>query len=277
MPEIDQFRRALDTVLVSEGGYVNHPKDPGGPTNRGVTQAVYDDYRRSIGKPPVDVRQISMGEVATIYRRRYWDLIKGDALPPGLSYVVFDGAVNSGVARSIKWMQRALGCRSIDGIIGMETMSRLEAWADHDKLIAAIIEIREEFLRHLKNWKVFGDGWSNRIKQVLTIGQAWAAGSVGPAITYVAGGAHKAVIENAVPAPTLAVADASTGGGVGTIMAAGTIQQLQEQLTPFTGGSTFVQHIVVGLAIASAGLTIGGLAYRWWSKRKAARREAALA
>lgn len=277
MPEIDQFRRALDAVLVSEGGYVNHPKDPGGPTNKGVTQAVYDDYRRSIGKPSVDVRQITIAEVITIYRRRYWDLIKGDSLPPGLSYVLFDGAVNSGVARSVKWMQRALGCRSIDGVIGMETMSLLEDCADHDVLIARIIEIREAFLRQLKNWKIFGKGWLSRIAQVKEIGQAWASGSVGPAVVYVADGAHKAVIENAAPAPSLAVADASTGGGVGTLTVTGAVQQLQEQLTPYAGASTFVQNIVVGLAVVSAVLVVGGLAYRWWAKRRAAERAEALA
>lgn len=277
MPEIDQFRRALDTVLVSEGGYVNHPKDPGGATNKGITQAVFDDYRRSIGKPPVDVRQINAAEVMTIYRRRYWDLIKGDNLPPGVSYVVFDGAVNSGVARSVKWLQRALGCKSIDGVIGMETMGRLDTTADHDLLIERIIRLRDAFLRQLKNWSTFGKGWADRIAQVKRIGQAWAAGSVGPAIVYVANGAHKALAENAKPAPVLALADAATGGGTLSAGTAATLQQLQEQITPYAGVSNVVQHIVVLLAVTSAALVLGGLAYRWWAKRRAAEREEALA
>ena len=117
----DDFAPALAAVLVHEGGYSNHPKDPGGPTMKGVIKRVYDDYRRSKGEPVRDVRQITDEELREIYRKRYWDLIQGDELPTGLDYVVFDGAVNSGPAQATKWLQRGLGVGA-DGVLGPERL-----------------------------------------------------------------------------------------------------------------------------------------------------------
>jgi lysozyme family protein len=95
-------------VLVHEGGYSNHPADPGGATMKGVTQPVFTEWLAADGKPSRDVRTITSTEVAAIYRKRFWDIAKLDILAPGVSYVVFDGNVNSGVSQSIKWLQGAL-------------------------------------------------------------------------------------------------------------------------------------------------------------------------
>ena len=122
---VDRFRDALARVLVHEGGKVDHPADPGGRTNKGVTQRVYNAWRTKSYLPLRDVYLISDLEVEAIYRFQYWDAIKGDQLPPGIGYVVLDGAVNSGPKQSAKWLQRALGFEpsQVDGMIGSVTLN----------------------------------------------------------------------------------------------------------------------------------------------------------
>src|SRR6218665_304282 len=135
------FADALARVLVHEGGYVNHPRDPGGATNFGVIQRVYDGYRERKGQPTRSVKDITEFEVKEIYDRQYWQAIKGDKLPLGVSYAVFDGAVNSGPGQSIKWLQRALGVTA-DGALGEVTLSAVKNHPDHLKLISDICDRR---------------------------------------------------------------------------------------------------------------------------------------
>jgi len=262
----DEFRRALERVLVHEGGKANHPKDPGGKTNFGVTQRVYDAYRSRSGLPLKDVFLIGSYEVETIFRTQYWNAISGDKMPPGVGYVVFDGAVNSGPSQSIKWLQRALGASykgKVDGVVGNLTLDAIAASRDHDALIAGIIDRREVFLRALKTFKTFGKGWLRRIADVKRTGQAWAMGSVGPPVEYVTGAEHKATIEDAKHSPGKGAADAATGGGVASGGLGAVVNQLQEQLTPFSAAGDWIAGLIVWLIVISATLTVGGLAYRW--------------
>ncbi len=158
------FPAALKAVLAHEGGYVNHPKDPGGATNKGVTQAVYDAFRKRSGLPVKSVRSISDYEVATIYRKQYWDAVKGDDLPAGVDYAVFDYAVNSGVSRATEALQKALGVNA-DGVIGQITLHAAET-ADRLKIINLICDGRMAFLRRLSTFKTFGKGWTSRVSGV---------------------------------------------------------------------------------------------------------------
>lgn len=178
----DEFARALAEVLKSEGGFVNNPKDPGGATNKGVTQRVYDAYRKLKGTPTQRVLAISDKEVSDIYRNHYWDMVCGDQLPPGVSYVVFDGAVNSGVSRSVRWLQSALGVTA-DGVVGAITLAAVHRNQDHAKLINSILNKRLAFLKIAKNpktkeplWPTFGKGWSNRIARVRAKALEWTTG-----------------------------------------------------------------------------------------------------
>lgn len=262
MAGVSEFNRSLAKVLVHEGGYVNHPRDPGGATNQGVTQRVYDDYRRSLGVKPQSVKLMAAGERDSIYRARYWALAKCDSLPAGVSYVVFDGAVNSGVSRSVKWLQRAVGVAA-DGVVGTETLNAVRAHPNHDALIAKIVGLRMRFLKALKTWKTFGKGWTRRLEGVLAVGQAWAMGDVGPEIAYVPGGEAKARVEDAKKAPPKAPGDIAVGGGTaGTV-----ITQAIDQLTPFAN-LEFVAKVVAVLSVAGVVVAVGGMAYRTWAKRK---------
>jgi lysozyme family protein len=169
----DQFSFSLANVLQSEGGFSNDPKDPGGATNKGITQAVYDSYRSCNTQPLQSVRFISDAEVRAIYRANYWDAAKCDQLPAGVSYIVFDGSVNSGVSQSSKWLQRALGVDD-DGQIGPKTLSAAAAVADKRKLIDAICDERLKFLQALPTWSHFGNGWKSRVASVRATGKAAA-------------------------------------------------------------------------------------------------------
>ncbi len=155
------FDRALRLVLAHEGGYVNHPKDPGGATNKGVTQAVYDRYRRSKSLEARSVRQITAAEVRDIYRKQYWDAVRGDEMPAGVDYAVFDFAVNSGPGRAIQFLQRCIGA-GVDGNIGLETMNKAQA-ANPQSLIADLCNRRLAWMKTLKTWKTFGKGWNRRV------------------------------------------------------------------------------------------------------------------
>ncbi|MBB3771503.1 lysozyme family protein [Angulomicrobium tetraedrale] len=256
---------ALKRVLVHEGGYANHPADPGGATNRGVTQRVYDGWRTRKGQPARSVREITPAEVAAIYDMQYWDKVRGDDLPAGIDYVVFDGGVHSGPVQSVKWLQRALGVAA-DGSIGAATLGALEAHPDHDALIADIIARRLAMLRGLKTWSTFGKGWSSRLKDVLAHGQALARGSVGPKPTYTAAGAAPARIADIAtpPAPIGGSAGAVAGGGGVAVV----IDQAKDTLQPMVGGGGVVDTIFAGLVATGIVVAVGGVAYGIWASRR---------
>ena len=167
------YEKALAAVLKHEGGYVNHPKDPGGATMKGVTQAVYDAYRSRKGLIKQSVAKISDFELQTIYRHQYWDEVKGDLLPSGVDYCVFDFAVNSGPKRAAQFLQRAIGVDD-DGHIGMVTLDKVDR-ADEVGTINAICNARMGFLKGLPTWTTFGKGWTSRVAGVRALAVKMAA------------------------------------------------------------------------------------------------------
>jgi lysozyme family protein len=158
------FDLCLKHLLAHEGGYTNHPSDPGGPTNFGITIA---DYRR-YAKPNAtadDVRAMRLDEAKAIYKSKYWTAQSCDALPPGLDYTMFDYGVNSGIGRSGKVLRRILGLPSNTAAISDDVL-RAVAKRDPRTLIAAVNDERLVFLKSLKTWPVFGTGWVRRVAEV---------------------------------------------------------------------------------------------------------------
>jgi lysozyme family protein len=168
------FERALALVLKSEGGFVHNPKDPGGATNCGITQRVYDAWRQREGVRPRPVATIATAEVRAIYRAQYWDACRCDELPPGIDYAAFDAAVNSGTVQAVKWLQRALPASPVDGHIGVITLGAVAGITDRAALIKHLCARRLTFLHRLKQWIVFGPGWSNRMAAVQAAALAMA-------------------------------------------------------------------------------------------------------
>lgn len=270
------FDKSLKAVLVHEGGFSDHPADPGGKTMKGVIQRVYDGYRKRKGRAPRSVRQIEDGELREIYKAQYWDVVRGDDLPAGVDYAVFDGAVNSGPSQSVKWLQRALGNVKVDGAIGEATLAAVASHPDHDRLIAAICERRMAFLKALKTWGSFGKGWTARVDGVRKLGQAWASGSVGPAPVYSAQGAARAVISDAKPAATKGAADAATGASMGFGAAGAALNEAKDALTPLAGSGGWIDSAVAALALTSALGLVGGIGWRWYASRRDKERADAL-
>ena len=156
---LENFVTSLETVLKHEGGYVDHPKDPGGRTNMGITQAVYEKYlNRTVTEE--EMKNIKIGDVRIIYKENYWDKVKGDDLPSGVDFCVFDWAVNSGVSRASKALQKIIGAKA-DGVIGPNSLKAVES-ADSEVIIQQLTEAREDFYKRLSTFDTFGKGWLSR-------------------------------------------------------------------------------------------------------------------
>jgi lysozyme family protein len=157
------FPKALAAVLVHEGGYVNNPKDPGGMTNLGCTKTVWEEHCGH----PVDekaMRALTPADVGPLYKNKYWDKVKGDDLPAGVDYVVFDAAINSGPGRAAKWLQACVNVYA-DGIIGDKTIQAVLN-KDAKELINDYCAYRLAYLKMLQTWNTFGKGWERRVKEV---------------------------------------------------------------------------------------------------------------
>lgn len=206
------FNKALALVLVHEGGKCDDPGDPGGRTNCGITHIDYDAYRKRKGLPPRDVYDMDDSERDEIYLTEYWQPIRGDELPAGIDYVVFDGAVNSGVSRSVKWLQRALGTIAVDGFLGDVTLVATKQYPDQLGLIATCCAARMDFLQHLTTFKLFGRGWTRRVNDVEKTATAWASGATSTAAGE-APAQGKALGKNAVSPPTTIPGDVLAAAG----------------------------------------------------------------
>ena len=159
----DRFDRALPLVLAHEGGFVNHPRDPGGATNKGITIGTFRRYVP--GATVADLRNISDAMVAQIYRDGYWNMVSADDLPAGLDYAVFDWAVNSGPRRAAIGLQRLVNVAD-DGVIGPITLAAVRSHGGVETLIKRYCAERLRFKRALSTWDAFGRGWTNRVNGV---------------------------------------------------------------------------------------------------------------
>ena len=159
---------ALPLVLKYEGGFVNDPDDRGGATNKGITQKVYDDYRKDKGLDENSVRDISDSEVEEIYYNGYWLAGKCDKLSPKLSIIHFDTCVNTGVRQASKFLQRAANVPD-DGIIGFQTLSAVSQM-DDNYLASKYLEKRRDFYNYLANKNAsqqkFLNGWLSRVSKL---------------------------------------------------------------------------------------------------------------
>jgi lysozyme family protein len=159
----DNFNTCFDLMLTHEGGYVHHEKDPGGRTNFGVTQRVWEEW---MGRPVTEkeMRALTPLMVKPLYKRKYWDAVRADDLVAGVDYCVFDVAVNSGPGRAIKFLQSCVGVTP-DGGFGPITLAAVKE-QDPARLIELYCAKRLDFLQSLKTFETFGKGWSKRVQEV---------------------------------------------------------------------------------------------------------------
>lgn len=159
----ENFENALAAVLKHEGGFVNHPSDPGGMTNLGCTKKVWEEWvHHEVDE--TTMRNLKPADVAPLYKAKYWDKVHGDELPDGVDYCVFDAAINSGPGRAAKWLQEAVGVTA-DGAIGPGTLKAVSAF-NPTELVKAYNDKRLHFLQALPTWGTFGKGWGRRVDEV---------------------------------------------------------------------------------------------------------------
>lgn len=170
----NNFRACLAVTLPHEGGWADHPKDPGGATMKGITLATYRQYRP--GATKAQLRAISNAEVEAIYLKGYWNPVRGDGLPAGVDLATFDFGVNSGPKRAAKALQASVGAVQ-DGVVGPSTVN-YSIVRDPVATVQAICARRLSFVRGLSTFTTFGKGWSRRIADVEARGVAMAGAGV---------------------------------------------------------------------------------------------------
>lgn len=146
------FDEAFDLLISHEGGYVNHPGDPGGETRFGISKRAY---------PSVNIKALNLNQAKAIYRRDYWTAAGCDRAPEAVRFDLLDMAVNSGVGLAIRTLQRAVGVAD-DGLIGPATLSALDQ-CDPKGLLARFNGARLQMMTDLVTWPTFGKGWARRI------------------------------------------------------------------------------------------------------------------
>lgn len=157
----------LAEILRHEGGYVDHPADPGGATNMGITHKTLARWR-GIDPwwelPKTEIRALARAEASAIYKALYWERCKAGSLPSGLDLAVFDYAVNSGPDRAVRVLQALVGVVQ-DGFVGPVTLAAVGK-RDARALIEALCDQRMSFLQRLAAWASFGRGWTSRVTDI---------------------------------------------------------------------------------------------------------------
>jgi len=142
------LEKAVKFTLKWEGGYVNHPNDPGGPTNMGVTLGSAKAYHLDINRDGIideeDIKALSLEDVIKVYKDKYWDAAYCDDYEWDYSIALFDTAINCGVGRAGIWSGRWE-----NDVGGLLTRRQLH----YDMLIA----------KYPQKFGVFKNGWKNRI------------------------------------------------------------------------------------------------------------------
>ncbi len=245
------YDEALRRLLVHEGGYSNHPSDPGGPTNFGITIFDYRKYTMP-DAAAADMRAMKVDEAKAIYRAKYWDAQRCGELPAGVDFAIFDYGVNSGIGRSGKVLRRLLGLSDASSVVNDEVVRAARA-ADARRLIVDICDERLRFLHALKTWPVFGAGWGRRVAEVKAAALAMAAGAARsePAAANAPG---RGVV------PLEKTAQRGTAGGIVVAGAAAASQAHQTGARP-----VLIIVIVVAAAVLAAG---GWLFWRWRQRRR---------
>ena len=248
----DNFDKSLARVLVYEGGYVNDPRDPGGETNKGITHSTYAAYRAREGLGAGSVRNITMGEVQAIYKSMYWDRIRGDQLPAGVDFCMFDAAVNSGVGGAASWAQAVLKL-VVDGDFGEKTLQGILG-DDPEDFIRDFCSHRLGSLMRLRTWSRFGKGWHARIANVQKAALAMAEQGIEPEaapVSLIGGNAKNHLEDIPVSNTGVIITHASTVGGMVATGAAQTAQSLSAASDAFA----WMKYVLGGLTILGA---IGG-------------------
>lgn len=251
------YPKCLAQTLYWEGGYSNHPKDPGGATMKGVTQAVYDAYRERRNLAQRSVQKITQDELEAIYRKQYWDVVRGDDLPGGLDLAVFDFAVNSGTSRAVKFLQQLLGVR-VDGQLGEATLHAIRDVDSVEDLATSLCDKRLTFLKSLSTWSTFGSGWSNRVKGIRKVVMTMADDGHAPLPILPA--AQNAAAKGRAEDQAVTRTTTGKGGATAAVGVMGsTATEAAEKLSYAGDAVEIIKYISALLLLVGVGLTLYGI------------------
>jgi lysozyme family protein len=219
------FEKCMKITSAWEGGWSDHNRDPGGKTMYGITQATLSE---DLGRPAsvAEIRNLSELEARRIYRKRYWDRISGDKLPPGIDLCVFDFGVNSGPDRAVRSLQAALGVTA-DGWVGPLTLAAIYHQPTRE-LVQTLCDRRLAFMKVAKDkkgkrlWPVFGKGWGNRVADIRARASRMSVGATVDAPAFLALPLDNAKAFPAPPVESAFSADQKVGFGAGLLGLAGT-------------------------------------------------------
>jgi len=113
---MNAFDYAFNLLMKWEGGYVNDPHDPGGETKYGISKMSY---------PDLDIKNLTLEQAKAIYFDDFWIKARCHKMPPKWGIYHFINAVNIGVRRANRYLQRAVGVKP-DGIIGPITLNAIK-------------------------------------------------------------------------------------------------------------------------------------------------------
>ena len=249
-------------VLATEGGYVNHPKDPGGPTNMGVTQRTYDAWT-GLHK---SVKHITRTEVQAIFEKQYFHKVMGDDLPSGLDYAVADYAINSGPSRAVKALQRQLHVTA-DGIMGAHTLQAINTSnTPVDEIIATYCTNRLNWMKRLKTWTTFGRGWSARVMGRVDGVQDDDIGVIDRSIRLAHGSKDIPVPVTVAPAKAIGPekVTATLSDALKSPQALGTAGSVVGSVATMASGSGPVQYALAAVLVLAAGAGVV-----WMMRRQA--------
>jgi lysozyme family protein len=249
----ENYAESISRVLASEGGYVNHPSDPGGPTNFGITMADYRKYVKGDASAD-DVRAMKVDAAKAIYREKYWGATRCDELPAGVDYCAFDYAVNSGTGRVPKVLQRILGI-AVTGRMDDATLVATRG-REARALVQAICDERLRFLQGLKTWPVFGKGWAKRVGEVRVAALALADKEAGRIPIRTGAPATPAPGKGVVP-----VNDGARRGAAGGVIATGGIAAQQSA----ANGANWI--VIAAILVAALALAAGAWAFWRWRRK----------
>lgn len=148
------FDTSFEKLIGHEGGYVNHPADPGGETKYGISKRSY---------PGEDIAAMTLEHAKAIYRRDFWGPAGCDTVPEPIKFDLFDMAVNSGVRQAVKTLQHAVGTKE-DGLLGSATLEAAQGMSP-DRVLMRFNASRLLFMTTLSTWSSFGRGWAVRIAE----------------------------------------------------------------------------------------------------------------
>lgn len=235
------YDACLKKVLTYEGGYVNHPNDPGGPTNFGITLEVARRYWKA-DATAADVKRMPVSVAKDIYKARYWKAVNGDNLPAGVDLATFDFGVNSGPSRALRYLKTAQTAVPVD------TVKRL-------------CGARMGFLRGLRTWTTFGRGWARRVADVEATGVRMALSATGKPAEKVREDldTERRKAERKSSNSGKGAATGTAGGATGGATA-----------PPVDPGFDWSTLLYVGIGVATVAL-VGFLVYRWYINRERAK------